>query len=233
MSILNQILEKYPESLEVFKIKGYDDVNCLLIHDVSGLIIFNVESMQQIQCFDEEIASVPLLDVMWALSMSFWDLAIYIAESGIVSISPDDELRKLENLMFKVWDAKKYLTYNLQLSADWSIAFNGVFESIWDSYPKDRKISWDDGSKNTKDKTGFIYVIELDSFVKVGFSGNIEQRMAQYRTSNLKVNLVKTFKGTMAQEIAFHKQNNAGSEKYIDTSSNVVKSLGAFLKQLK
>jgi hypothetical protein len=80
---------------------------------------------------------------------------------------------------------------------------------------------------------GSIYVIQLDSFVKVGFTTDLKARISSYKTSNLRVELVKTYKATWNDEKAFHKKFNKSSEKYLMEAANVCQMLDLFLKSKK
>lgn len=231
MSILNQILAKYPESLEIFKIKGYENVNYALVHTPSELIVFNLDTIQQSCVFNGDYSVNPLSDIVWGLSLSFLELVDYLACAGIVTIDMNGKPRKLEDLMLLMLSSKKHLTSTIELVFDWAFAISGVFELIW-TQPKTKEstnILNDKTKQKEVNQDGYIYVVQLDSFVKVGFSRNVEQRMKQYQTSNLNVNVIKKFKGTLSQELDFHRQTNGGSEKYLDTPDNVIASLKSFL----
>jgi hypothetical protein len=74
---------------------------------------------------------------------------------------------------------------------------------------------------------GSIYAVELDGFIKMGFSRDVTQRLVSYRTSSLIVNLLFTEPATLKQELLYHKKHNHGSEKY---SKDKVKDLHVSVK---
>lgn len=232
MSIVNQILDKYPDALEIFKIKSFDDANYALIQNKNELVLFNLATSQQIRVFNEDYSTKSLIDIGWSISLSFLDLIDYLACAGIVSSEQGSNFRKLEDLTVLIISAKKHLSPSIELAFEWSFAIRGVFHSLWSKLDK-KELQNEITIENQLAKDGYIYVIDLDSFVKVGFSCDIKQRMRQYKTSNIKVNLVKKFKGTLNQEKEFHRQFNNGSEKYFDSPEKIVNNLAMFLKSSK
>jgi hypothetical protein len=55
-----------------------------------------------------------------------------------------------------------------------------------------------------KDRKGFIYLVELDAHLKLGFTQNLNQRLKSFKTTNAKVALIKSVKGTLQQEKNLH-----------------------------
>jgi hypothetical protein len=59
-------------------------------------------------------------------------------------------------------------------------------------------------SKMPKKRTGFIYLVKLDAHLKLGFTQNINQRLDAFKTTNFRVELIKSIKGTLCQEKRLH-----------------------------
>lgn len=76
--------------------------------------------------------------------------------------------------------------------------------------------------KLKREKQGFIYVVELDGCIKVGFSSDWQRRIKQYKTGSLETVVLLVIKGTIAQELAFHRKYNQGKEKYFSSMKNFI-----------
>ena len=62
--------------------------------------------------------------------------------------------------------------------------------------------------------TGYIYLVELDGCLKMGYSGDPEQRINSYKISSYKVNTIKIVKGNKISEQYLHRFLYSCSEKY-------------------
>lgn len=58
--------------------------------------------------------------------------------------------------------------------------------------------------KRTKSKKGYIYVLESNSKIKIGFSNNVEKRLKQHKTSNSDIKLIACYEGTLNEEKQLH-----------------------------
>jgi hypothetical protein len=68
--------------------------------------------------------------------------------------------------------------------------------------------------RKIRSTNGFMYAVQLDGFLKVGFSTNVESRINSYKTSSRVVELICVEPATLKKELAYHKKHNNGSEKY-------------------
>lgn len=68
--------------------------------------------------------------------------------------------------------------------------------------------------RKKRSTNGFMYAVQLDGFIKVGFSTDVKSRINSYRTSSKVVDLICVEPATIKQELAYHKKYNNGSEKY-------------------
>ena len=86
-------------------------------------------------------------------------------------------------------------------------------------------------TRKPRSTSGFMYAIQLDGFIKVGFSSNVQSRMSSYKTSSRVVDLICTEPASIKQELAFHKKYNNGSEKYdITLRDSIHNSIKSHLK---
>jgi hypothetical protein len=60
------------------------------------------------------------------------------------------------------------------------------------------------GSKISKERSGLIYLVKLDAHLKLGFTQNLSERLKAFQTTNVKVDLVKSVKGTLCREKQLH-----------------------------
>ena len=82
-------------------------------------------------------------------------------------------------------------------------------------------------------KIGFIYVVELDGYIKVGFSKKVNQRLKSYKTSSVKVNLIYKTRATIQDEKAFHRIYNKSIEKYQKgTENKIINNLKLHMSQI-
>ncbi len=61
---------------------------------------------------------------------------------------------------------------------------------------------------------GTLYVLELDSFIKIGHTHKLGNRLGTYRTGSTTVNLLYSESGSILKEQLYHKLYNNKSEKY-------------------
>lgn len=108
-----------------------------------------------------------------------------------------------QNLMNE--QEQKYMETILNLPSDFrKAAFYG-------------KISTPVVNCNQKQNKGFLYLLELDGCLKIGFTRNLAKRINSYKTGNIKVILLAFRKSTLTEEKEIHKRLNNGQEKYKKT----------------
>lgn len=69
--------------------------------------------------------------------------------------------------------------------------------------------------KSAPKKQGYIYLVELDGCLKLGFSTSLKERVSSYKTGSVSVTLIAQKQGTMAEEKRIHRELKGNlSEKY-------------------
>lgn len=84
-------------------------------------------------------------------------------------------------------------------------------------------------SESKKPKPGFMYVIQLDGCIKVGFSTDVKARMQQFESTSMRVDLLHKVPALLSQEKEFHKLFNNKSEKYRQSATSIIKIVKAYL----
>jgi hypothetical protein len=85
-----------------------------------------------------------------------------------------------------------------------------------------------------KSKKGHMYAVQLDGFIKVGFSTNVRSRINSYKTSSKVVDLICIETATIEQELEYHRKHNKGSEKYETTLRNEIhESIRSHLRKIQ
>ena len=111
-----------------------------------------------------------------------------------------------------------HLKYNLDTDKLYKLSFpkNDLYTAflLKDLLSECKPISKTNKQYIEPEKLGDIYMLELDGCIKIGFTTNIESRIATYKTSSRLVKLLYKTSGTIKQEKLFHKLNNQGEEKY-------------------
>lgn len=69
-------------------------------------------------------------------------------------------------------------------------------------------------AKSMGTSTGFIYLVELDGCLKMGYSTNPAERIKGYKTSSYKTNTIKIVEGNKTSEQYLHRFLYSCSEKY-------------------
>lgn len=82
-----------------------------------------------------------------------------------------------------------------------------------------------------KPKSGFMYVIQLDGCIKVGFSTDVDERMKQFESTSMRVDLLHKVPALLSQEKEFHKLFNNKSEKYSQSAKDIIKVIAVYLNR--
>jgi hypothetical protein len=84
-------------------------------------------------------------------------------------------------------------------------------------------------SQPKEHKQGFIYVIQLDGCIKVGFSTDVDTRIKQFETTSMRVDLLHKVPALLSQEKEFHRLFNNKSEKYTQSPKSIIQVINAYL----
>jgi hypothetical protein len=89
--------------------------------------------------------------------------------------------------------------------------------------------------KKSRTNTGSIYLVKLDSYLKLGFTRNLSSRLSTFKNTNVRVDLIKTVEGTLWMEKRLHSM--LGSKKRelydFDDEQRIIEAMSQNLSRRK